>query len=46
MSNSVSSNKIDLLKYNYSLFRNYEKFSRIKSLYYLVWNIYMKVMKK
>jgi glycosyltransferase involved in cell wall biosynthesis len=46
MSNSVSSNKIDLLKYNYSLFRDHEKFSMIKSLYYLGWNIYIKVMKK
>jgi len=46
MSNSVSSNKIDLLKYNYSLFREHEKFSIVKSLYYLGWNIYIKVMKK
>jgi glycosyltransferase involved in cell wall biosynthesis len=46
MSNSVSSNKIDLLKYNYALFREHEKFSVLKSLYYLGWNIYVKVMKK
>ena len=46
MSNSVSSNKLDLLKYNYALFREHEKFSAIKSLYYLGWNIYIKVMKK
>ena len=46
MTNSVSSNKIDLLKYNYSLFREHEKFSSIKSLYYLGWNIYIKVMKR
>jgi glycosyltransferase involved in cell wall biosynthesis len=46
MSNSVSSNKVDLLKYNYALFRNHEQFSVIKSLYYLGWNIYIKVMKK
>lgn len=46
MSNSVSSNKIDLLKYNYALFREHEKFSVLKSLYYLGWNIYIKVMKK
>ena len=45
MSNSVSSNKIDLLKYNYALFREHEQFSIIKSLYYLGWNIYIKVMK-
>lgn len=46
MSNSVSSNKLDLLKYNYSLFREHQGFSVIKSLYYLGWNIYIKVMKK
>jgi teichuronic acid biosynthesis glycosyltransferase TuaG len=46
MSHSVSSNKIDLLKYNYALFREHEKFSAIKSLYYLGWNIYIKVMRK
>ncbi len=46
MSNSVSSNKIDLLKYNYALFREHEKFSVLKSLYYLGWNIYIKVMKR
>jgi len=46
MSNSVSSNKIDLLKYNYALFREHEKFSVIKSLYYLGWNIFIKVMRK
>ena len=46
MSNSVSSNKVDLLKYNYSLFREHEKFSVMKSLYYLIWNIYIKVAKK
>jgi len=43
MSYSVSSNKIDLLKYNYALFREHEKFSVLKSLYYLGWNIYIKV---
>jgi len=46
MNNSVSSNKIDLLKYNYALFREHEKFSVLRSLYYVGWNIYMKVMKK
>ncbi len=46
MSNSISSNKIDLLKYNYSLFREHEKFSVLKSLYYLGWNVYIKVMKQ
>jgi teichuronic acid biosynthesis glycosyltransferase TuaG len=46
MPNSVSSNKIGLLKYNYALFREHEKFSILKSLYYLGWNIYIKVMKR
>jgi glycosyltransferase involved in cell wall biosynthesis len=46
MGNSVSSNKIDLLKYNYALFREHEQFSSFKSMYYLGWNIYIKVMKK
>jgi hypothetical protein len=46
MSNSVSSNKLDLLKYNYRLFREYEKFSALKSFYYLMWNVYIKIMKK
>ena len=45
MTNSVSSNKIDLLKYNYALFREHEKFSVLKSLYYLGWNISVKLMK-
>jgi glycosyltransferase involved in cell wall biosynthesis len=46
MSNSVSSNKLDLLKYNYRLFKEHENFSTLKSLYYLSWNIYIKLMKK
>ena len=46
MSNSVSSNKFKLLKFNYLLFKEHENFSVIKSLYYLGWNIYIKVMKK
>lgn len=46
MSNSVSSNKYKLLKYNYLLFREHEKFSSIKSFYYLIWNILFKLLKK
>jgi len=46
MSNSVSSNKYKLLKYNYLLFRKYEKFSIFKSFYYLCWNIFIKIIKK
>ena len=43
MSNSVSSNKFNLVKYNYRLFHNHEKLSIFKSLYYLGWNIYTKL---
>ena len=43
VSNSVSSNKYKLLKYNYLLFREHEKFSILKSFYYLGWNIGKKV---
>ena len=46
MSNSISSNKFDLIKYNYALFREHEGFSSIKSLYYLAWNIYIKLIGK
>ena len=46
MSNSISSNKFDLIKYNYTLFRDHEDFSSIKSLYYLAWNIYIKLLGK
>lgn len=46
MSNSVSSNKYKLLKFNYLLFREHEKFSSIKSFYYLIWNILFKLLKK
>ena len=45
-SNSISSNKFELLKYNYLLFRKYEKFSVIQSIYYLTWNILIKILKK
>ncbi|UTJ07345.1 glycosyltransferase family 2 protein [Arcobacter roscoffensis] len=46
MSNSVSSNKFKLLKYNYLLFREYEGFSSIKAFYYLCWNILIKLLKR
>lgn len=46
MSNSISSNKFKLLKYNYLLFREHEGFSSIKSAYYLFWNVFNKVFKK
>ncbi len=43
MLNSISSNKLKLLKYNYMLFRKYENFSIVKSVYYLTWNIFIRV---
>lgn len=43
--NSISSNKVELLKYNWALFRDIEKFSFPKAAYYLGWNILRKVMK-
>jgi glycosyltransferase involved in cell wall biosynthesis len=45
MSESVSSNKWKLLKYNYLLFKEHEGFSSLKSLYYLAWNILIKILK-
>ncbi|MGA1933010.1 glycosyltransferase family 2 protein [Arcobacter sp. YIC-464] len=46
MTNSVSSNKIKLLKYNYLLFKEHEGFSFIKAFYYLCWNILIKLLKR
>ncbi|MEB8329857.1 glycosyltransferase [Flavobacteriaceae bacterium KMM 6897] len=40
---SVSSSKINLLKFNYKLFREIEHHSVIKSIYYLIWNVYRKL---
>lgn len=44
-SESVSSNKLHLLAYNYNLFREIEGFSIIKSLFYVTLNIIYKVVK-
>ncbi len=44
--NSVSSNKIDLLKYNFELFNKHQNLSKIVSAYYVCWNIYRKFSKK
>ncbi len=41
--NSVSSNKIGLLIYNFKLFNEHEKLSFIKSAYYVGWNIFRKL---
>jgi glycosyltransferase involved in cell wall biosynthesis len=42
--NSLSSNKLNLVKYNWKLFRDLEGFGRIKSSYYLFWNILNKIL--
>ena len=43
--NSVSSSKIGLLKYNFKLFHEHEKLSKLKSFYYVGWNVYRKLRK-
>ncbi|WP_166373166.1 glycosyltransferase family 2 protein [Psychromonas sp. SA13A] len=43
--NSISSSKIGLLKYNFKLFHTHEKISKLKSFYYVGWNIYRKLKK-
>ena len=42
---SVSSNKVDLLKYNWQLFYEVEGFSALKSAYYLGWNVFRRITK-
>ncbi|WP_196892727.1 glycosyltransferase family 2 protein [Aureivirga marina] len=44
--NSISSKKIELIKWNWKLFREIEKFSIIKSFYFLSFNIIKKVLNK
>lgn len=44
--NSVSRNKVNLIKYNYLLFRKHERFSILKSFYYVMYNIYSKILKR
>ncbi|WP_320047856.1 glycosyltransferase family 2 protein [uncultured Ilyobacter sp.] len=43
---SVSSNKINLIKFNWKLFYEIEKLGLIKSSYYLMWNIFTKLFLK
>ncbi|MDR1773273.1 MAG: glycosyltransferase [Clostridioides sp.] len=45
-SKSISSNKINLIKYNYRIFRNLEKFSGIKSFFLLVQFMFFYILKK
>ena len=42
---SVSSEKLKLLHYNFQLFREHQKFTVLRSLYYVAWNIYRKIKK-
>ena len=42
---SVSSSKINLLKFNYKLFREFEKLSIPHSVYYVSWNVFRKLTK-
>jgi glycosyltransferase involved in cell wall biosynthesis len=37
--NSISSNKIDMLRYNYSVFHDLLNLSPLKSVYYVGWNV-------
>lgn len=43
-SGSISSNKIEIVRYNWELYRKVEKFSRVRSVYYLGWNIVRKML--
>lgn len=45
-SKSISSNKVDLIKYNWNIYRNIEKFSVIRSILLLVQFIYFYLKKK
>lgn len=44
--NSISSNKLEMLQWNWRLYRNVENLSIIKSVYYLCYNVYAKKFKK
>jgi len=44
-SNSISRNKIELIKYHYTLFRKHEKLSVYKSIYYIIYNIFITLNK-
>lgn len=44
-SGSISSNKIEMLRYNWNLYRTFEQLSVVKSAYYLGWNVARKVVR-
>ena len=41
--NSISSNKVEMLRYNWHVYKTLEKMSAVRSLYYLSWNVLRKV---
>ncbi len=43
---SISSNKLNLIKFNWKLFREIEKLGIFRSSYYLAWNIFTKLFLK
>jgi hypothetical protein len=43
--NSVSSNKLNLIKYNWQLYRDIEKLSIFRSSYYILYTIMLKLLK-
>ena len=43
---SVSSNKMNLIKFNWQIFREVEKINVFESIYYLSWNIFTKLFLK
>lgn len=45
-SGSISRNKLDLLRYHWRLFRDFEELSVARSAYYLAWNIVGRLVKK
>jgi glycosyltransferase involved in cell wall biosynthesis len=45
LNQSISSNKVGLLKYNFELFYKHEKLSFLESIYYVGWNVYRKIRK-
>lgn len=41
---SISRNKVEIIRYNWELYRKLEKFSRVRAMYYVGWNIARKVL--
>lgn len=41
--NSISSNKLEMLRYNWTVYRHCERFGFFLSLYYLAWNVFRKI---